>query len=82
MEISKDRLLSVIVDAFGRRFAIREIDTTDVDAIRFNLDGHRLRVSVRGNVESDLGGVLASDMQAKLVEMIAIPLIVAAHNAK
>lgn len=69
-EMSKSCLLNCVISAL-KETNLKDFEIgTELDAIRFSVDGHKVRVTVRGSVESVDAGVLVSDLPAKLIEIL------------
>jgi len=83
VDLNKDELLVCVIEAFSGRFKITDIDTTSsTDSVRFSIDGHRLRATLRGDVKTVGNGVLISDITASLAELVLKPVVWKASNMK
>lgn len=83
MDLNKDDLLVCVIEAFSGRFKITDIDTTSsTDSVRFSINGHRLRATLHGDVESVGDGVLISSDIASLAELVLKPIVWKASNMK
>jgi hypothetical protein len=82
-DLTKDELLSCIIEVFSQKCRITEIDTTTKEAaVRLTVDGNRLQLNIYGDVESVGEGMLIGDFTAKLVEMLVKPAVNTASNMK
>jgi predicted SpoU family rRNA methylase len=82
MDLTNDELIQAVIEAFGRKFAITQIDTSRQGEIRFAIGGHKLRLSTYGSVESVIDSMLSSDMTARLAELVLRPITSRMSNMK
>jgi hypothetical protein len=77
LSLTKDELLTCVIDAFAKSFTIADIDTkTDGDqAIRLLVGGHRLKIHVDGTVYTLKDSMTTMDIVSKMAKLVLAPII-------